>query len=542
MAALKNFTSKLTLPKASSWLPAVVALLCLGFFGSAVLVLFSVGADPESGPSPVVTSVAGQGFQGLRRLLTAEGHLTATNRFEDSPSQLNDGKSGKDQVTRGDVEIITFEAYSPYLFETMRRAAQSSSDSASTSSGEGSSSASSGETPASEEAAPDDTDYGPVPNKRHADHVLYRPLGRAVIVILPKWQTSTAPTNGRWGADARLIAPLGISQAMTFLSPMTEAAEKPKPDEKEGAKVPLPAAPPGKDVFDSGDNLITYDKIDYDIRRTRTAGPVTLSSVNGQGVFAEPLGVGRISDLQSVRGPNLVPVLVGPNGEPLISRLTVTGGRPQPKVPVYVVSDPDLLDNQILADPQKVASALEIVDRLSPPGNGKHRASVVFNLTFNNMAFDRDLLHALSRPPFVAVPLSLLLFGLGLMWAAFARFGPPCLTEEGAPLGRGVRILADNAARLMAMTLRETKLGPAYAQMIRDEVLRARGHTRAGPDENADDLADRIGNLSGASDSYTDLKRRSATILTVHQLIDLTQRLHAWKIQIENTEIDRANI
>jgi hypothetical protein len=543
---------KITLPKASSWLPAVVGLMCVCFFASAAAILFSVGADPESGPSPVVTSVAGQGFQGLRRLLTTEGHFTATNRFED-PAESKDGKSGKDQVTRGDVEIITFDAFDSSFGDQMRQITgqSSSSDSASSSSGEGASSQSasqsdSGETPAKEEAAPADTNYGPAPDKRHADHVLYKPLGRAVIVILPKWQTLSARTNPRWGAGAHLITPAGISHEMTFLSPMSEVKTKrdETDDDKENGKTPLPVAPPGKDNYDSGDSLITYDKVDYDIRRAHSIGSLTLTPATGQGVFTAPLKVGRISDLQSVRAPNLVPVLLGPDGEPLISRLIVTDGRPQPKVPVYVVSDPDLLDNQILADPQKVATALEIIDRLSPSqtGNGKHRASVVFNLTFNNMAFDRDLLHALSRPPFVAVPLSLLLFGLGLMWAAFARFGPPRLAEAGAPMGRGVRILADNAARLMAVTMKEARLGPAYAQMIRDEVLRARGHTRAGPDESADDLADRIGRVAGTEDIYTDLKRRSASILTVHQLIDVTLKLHAWKAQIEKTESDRANI
>lgn len=716
MPALKTLIPKFTLPKASTWLPAVVAVICVCLFGTAAAVLFSVGADPESGPSPVVTSVSGQGFQGLRRLLTADGHLTVTNRFDDSETAAAAGKhdkTGRDQVMRGDVEVITFEAYDPNFGRAASR------QSASASSGEGASSesasasqASSEETPAEEETG-DAVDIGPPPFKRQSDHVLQKPLGRAVIIILPKWQTQMAQKNRRWGAGARLIPAAGINRELIFLSPMSESpnpdtaesdgtslkdrfdeaskaldehapdavaklqavaeagypkaqlrlgdiyngqgdhlpknpakarfwtqkaadnglpnamynlglyfydgyggpqdrtaaarwfrgaaerglrdgqynlalmydegdgvrrdpieaykwmslaarsgdeeakglveefagkltpAERKAADTEVAAFVPMSGAQPGKAVYDTGDTLIAYDKIDYDIRRAHSVGPLTLSPAGGQGVFAGPLKVGRIDDLQSIRAPNLVPVLLGPDGEPVISRLVVTGGRPQPKTPVYVVADPDLLNNQILADPQKVATALLIFDRLSAQAGLKtKKPSVVFNLTFNDMAFDRDLLHALSRPPFVAVPLSLLLFGLGLMWAAFARFGPPRLAEADAALGRGVRILADNAARLMAVTMKEAKLGPAYAQMIRDEVLRSRGHTRLGarPDEDADALADRIGTLSGAEDLYTDLKRRSATILTVHQLIDLTQRLHAWKSQIEKTEIDRANI
>ncbi len=698
---------KLSLPKASAWLPAIAAFLCLSLFAMAALLLVSVGSDPKSGPAPVVTSVSAQGFQGLRRLLTAEGHVTATNRFEDG-----DNKSGRDQITRGDVEIITFEAYNPYadLLRQMEQSRSSASSSSSSGEEEGASNSSASASESADEQAAPAENNGPVPDKRRADHILYQPLGKAVIIVLPKWRTAPARTNPRWGADAGLVPASGIGERLSFLSPMAKSGGK---DDKkvaatdgtsleaqynaadkaldahapdavaklravaeagypqaqyrlgllysgEGKYLPEDAAverqwmqkaadggvtdamyelgndfyngyggpmdralaakwylvaaergvvdcqynlgfmyengygvpkdlaeaykwyriaansgdqeagtdakaigdklkatdrdraeraaldfvPVGQAVsqatYDDGDSRITYDKVAYDIRRAHSVGPLTLRPADGQGVFAAPLEVGRISDLQSIRAPNLVPVLLGPAGEPVISRLIVTGGRPQPKAPVYVVSDPDLLNNQILADPQKVASALNIVDKLSPVG--KRHPSVVFNLTFNDMAFDRDLLHALSRPPFVAVPLSLLIFGLGLMWAAFARFGPPRLSTEGAALGRGVRILADNAARLMAVTMKEAKLGPAYAQMIRDEVLRARGHARAGLDESADDLADRIGRQSGAEDLYSDLKRKAATLMTVHQLIDLTQKLHAWKAHIEKTEIDRANI
>ena len=74
------------------------------------------------------------------------------------------------------------------------------------------------------------------------------------------------------------------------------------------------------------------------------------------------------------------------------------------KVPVYLLSDPDLLNNQILAQPEKVGAALDLVDKVTP--ERKKNSRIVFNMTFNGLSFDRNLLHALSRPPFVAVPLA----------------------------------------------------------------------------------------------------------------------------------------
>lgn len=158
----------------------------------------------------------------------------------------------------------------------------------------------------------------------------------------------------------------------------------------------------------------------------------TFRPVQG-GPFNAPVSVGAITGLQSITGPNLKPLLVGPNGEAVLSQVIVTGNRPQPKAPIYLLSDPDLLNNQILADPQKVIAALNLIDTISPPADKPGR--VIFNLTFNGISTDHDLLHALSRPPFIAVPLCLLIAGLGLMWAAFSRFGPAREAPVGPPLG-----------------------------------------------------------------------------------------------------------
>ncbi len=538
ISAPKLALPKMTVPKTSSWLPAVALLLCLSMFGMAAVSLFTVGADPESGPKSLPTSVAAQGYQGLRRLLQAQGHEVVTNRFEDG------SKGGA--AARGDVEVITLDGdggvfnpndtVSTYRPNSRQAASESASASAEASAATSVSASSSQASASASEEATDPTGSWIAPDKRRSDHLLYSPLGRTVIVVLPKWHSGSAPGNPRWAANAGLFDDMALRQLLTVLSPVTEK-DSPNIDRDEDDKTPpvVTPAPAGKGVFDDGETLYTYDKVAYDIRQSHTRGNLVLHGAPGQSLFGGSLTVGAIDDLQSVTGPNLTPLLVTADGVPLVSRLTVTDGRRQPAVPVYVVSDPDLLNNQILSDPKRVVSALQIVDTLSPAV--RHPASLVFNLTFNNLAFDHDLMHALSRPPWLAVPLSLLLLGLGLMWAAFARFGPPVLAEEGAALGRGVQVLADNAARLMAITLKEAKLGPAYAQMVRDEVIRARGYRQVNPNESLDELADRIGQIYGATDSYTALKARAATLITVHQLIDLTRSLHTWK-----TEIDRASI
>lgn len=523
----------LRLPETRAWLPAVALVMCLSMLAMAAILLFTVGADPESGPSSLPTSVAAQGYQGLRRLLVARGHDTATNRFEDGG-----------EVTRGDIEIITLDndggVYnSKGSAVRLRKALHEASASASSASAsEQASESASASAAVSVRYDANDIAFGP--DKRRSDHILYHPLGRVVIVVAPKWGSGSAPGNPRWAGTPGVVPPPELRSLLAVLAPVSS---QPLPDSEDddgagasASAASLPAPPPGKGVYGDGDNLYTYDKVPYDIRQAHTEGPLTVHGVAGQSPFPADLAVGTVGDLQTISGPNLVPVLVSADGRPLVSRVTVTEGRAQPKVPIYLVSDPDLLNNQVLSDPRRVVAALAILDTLSPP-TAKKKPSVVFNLTFNNLSFDHDLLHALSRPPYIGVPLSILFIGLALMWASFSRFGPPEAEEQGAALGRGVRVLADNAARLMAISLKEAKLGPAYAQMVRDEVLRARGHRQLGINESPDDLADRIGRLYGASESYTALRSRASNLLTVHQLIDVVQKLHAWK-----TEIDRANI
>ncbi|MBP2161081.1 MULTISPECIES: hypothetical protein [Asticcacaulis] len=509
---------KLTVPEARRWLPAVVLILCLSMFGMVAVAMFSVGADPESGPSSLPTSTAAQGYQGLKRLLLRQGHAVSSNRFED-------GGEGA-QALHADIEIITLNHDGLGAIRRMRSASSSSSSETSSAS-------------ASSQAEEQPTEAN-VPEKRRADHILYKPLGKVVIVVAPKWVSGPARGKPRWGSDPQPYPEHVLRRMLMVLSPV---ASSPSPnadydEDDENAQWVRTTAPAGKEVYDDGQTLLTYDVPVYTIRHSRLAGPITVQGAAGQTVFRTPLAVGTITDLQSITGPNLTPVLVGPNGEALISKVSVTQGRAQPIAPVYLVSDPDLLNNQILADPKKVIAALGIIQALAP---AKARPSVVFNLTFNNLSVDRDLLHALSRPPYLGLSLSLILLGLGLTWAAFSRFGPPLPVAEGPALGRGVKVLADNAARIMAIAVKEAKLGPAYAQLVRDEVLKARGHGLSNLQQAPDDLADRIGRLYGASDTYTDLKAGADKLLTVHQLIDYARRLHAWKEQIGRSEIERAH-
>jgi len=524
------------------WLPHIAAFLCLSMVAMATVALFDVNAEPKSPASGQVTSIGAQGFAGLRRLLEAQGATVALNRFED----------GNKDVDRGDLEIVTLDDDGGvFSGDYDRSGGGQSSASSSVSTSEDASSAGDSASAASADSAEAqrrirrlmsgkgaDGGYA-VPDTRRVDHLLHHPLGRAVLVVAPKWVVAAATgPQARWGEAADVMAADDISNILAVLAPVIWRP-LPKPSvivaSKDGDTDDAPTA--------------TLERVPYVITRAKAPADVVLSPVDGQDAVTAPqmtsqmtsMRTGRIDQLQSITGPNLVPVLTGPHGEVLLSRVIVNaapggGNPPQPAVPVYLLSDPDLLDNQVLSDPARTLTALDLVKALTPPAK---KPVYVFNLTFNALGFDHDLLHALSRPPFIAVPLSLLIAALGLMWAAFARFGPPALEDLRPALGRGVRILADNAARLMAVTLKEAKLGPAYAQMIRDQVLKIRGYRQIDARESADELADRISLIYKATHRYSDLRAQAARVMTVHQLIDVALRLHGWKTEIANAEIGR---
>ncbi len=535
--------------KASGWLPAVAAFLCLCLFAAAAITLFDVNSVPETGQKANATGLSAQGTAGLRRLLEARGHEVIINRMEDGP-----------MIERGDLEIITLDddggtlTYA-YHFDSDGKASSTSSSASAESTSSAAplvsvdiqSASASSNSSESDEA---DSDYGAtqIPDPKRSKHVLQQPLGKVVLIVAPKWNAGPDPRNRNWDRGPTLVATANVIESLGFLSPVSEA---PAPKDDKQAAARIETSPPGTQTVRNGDRLVTFDQASYVLKRdmrplaekpekgmAQAYEPAphlwTFRPAEEAGIFSAPISVGAITGLQTITGPNLKPLLIGPNGEAVLSQVIVTGNRAQPRVPVYLLSDPDLLNNQILADPQKVVAALGVVDTISPKAARPGR--VIFNLTFNGISTDHDLLHALSRPPFIAVPLCLLIAGLGLMWAAFSRFGPAREAPIEAPLGRGVKILADNAARLMAITLKEVRLGPAYADLVRDQVLKDKGYRLGVSPESPDDLAERLGQAQKTTDSFIDLKARSDKVMTVHQLIDITLKLHAWK-----TEIQRAH-
>jgi hypothetical protein len=214
--------------------------------------------------------------------------------------------------------------------------------------------------------------------------------------------------------------------------------------------------------------------------------------------------------LQSFAGSDLRPLVTDDAGRAVLAQL---GDRP-----VYVMSDPDLLDNRGLATAAGARAALETLDYLQPNG----AQGVYFDVTLNGLGDSPSPLKLAFTPPFLAMTLAigatLLLVGI----QALARFGPPRLRPRAIAFGKTA--LVDNTAVLVRRAGREATLGGRYAQAIRERAATAFGAPARLRDAPLDAYLDRL--RGGAS--FTDLAAAAEQARDRQALTLAARALHAW--------------
>ena len=136
---------------------------------------------------------------------------------------------------------------------------------------------------------------------------------------------------------------------------------------------------------------------------------------------------------------------------------------------LYILADPDLIDNAGLKDERNAASALMLLDWL----NRLHPQSIGFDVTLNGLGGSRNLLELAFGPPFLAVTLSLLAVGLLLGWQAIWRFGAAQQRERAIPFGKAA--LVENGAALIRKARRARHFGGRYASVIQEQAVQAFG-------------------------------------------------------------------
>jgi hypothetical protein len=241
--------------------------------------------------------------------------------------------------------------------------------------------------------------------------ILERRGPRATLLVLPKWETTSDRQNTGWVRVSGL----------------------------------LPAADPARTL---------YPKTPFGITREKTKGEplrvVDAAAAPPDLKFLAP----RI--LQTVQSKELHPLIVNQRGAIVLGQLASR---------LYVLADPDLINNHGMGDERQARAALALLDYL----NSTDADAVLFDVTANGLGRSRSPLKLAFDPPFLAVTLTIFAAMLLAGWQALVRFGPVQRRERAIAFGKAA--LVDNSAALIRKAGREAHLGNRYVELIRDRAV-----------------------------------------------------------------------
>ncbi len=236
-------------------------------------------------------------------------------------------------------------------------------------------------------------------------------------------------------------------------------------------------------------------------RRALQSRSALVSSVEG---LSEP----RI--VQTMAGPKLEPILVDSRGATVLGRIGDGA--------LYLLADPDLLNNHGMTERAQALAALQLLDDL----NSTDAEGLVFDLSANGFGGTRNPLQLLFGPPFLGVTLVIFVALLLAGWQAIVRFGAPRLPVRAIAFGNAA--LVENSAALIRKAGRETALGARYADLVRDRAATLFHLSGQSAPENIEQTLDQL----RPEKPFSELARAVAAARTRQELTIAAQALNRW--------------
>ncbi len=304
--------------------------------------------------------------------------------------------------------------------------------------------------------------------------------GRRVLLILPKWRTAPDPRRPGRLQQAGTAAPEAVlGQARAILAPRR------------------------------GDGEVALATDD---------GPqasLVLSSRDPRALHGAGYRIGPVANLRTLSGSATDPVATDARGRGIVVMAAQSVQQ--------VVADPDVLDNQGVANLASARAAVSLVEGLADGG------PIVFDLTLPGLGGTRSLLKLAFAPPFLpATACALVLATLAGMMAG-ERFGAE--RRPGRAYAFGKRALADSAASLLAIAGREPRLAGRYSEAVRGDVIDGMG-LPPGLDRAAQDaMLDRI-SLDRGTAAWSRISTEAATVKTRAQLMAFAKAADSWRVEM----------
>ena len=299
--------------------------------------------------------------------------------------------------------------------------------------------------------------------------ILERRGPRATLLVMPKWETVADPENPGW------VRVLGL----------------------------LPASDPSRILYPQSSFGITREKTKSEpLRTVADAAPAELR-------FLAP------HVLQTLSNKDVRPLITNDRGAIVLGQLK--GGQ------LYILADPDLLNNHGMGDQRQARAALALLDFLNSTG----AKSVQFDVTTNGLGQSRSPLKLAFDAPFLAVTLIIFTAMLLAAWQALVRFGPVRRSRRAIAFGKAA--LVDNSAALLRKAGREAHLGGRYAEVIRERAITL---FRLGPAIDQKALSSRLEALS-PHHSFAAAAGLAASANSRDELLDAAKSLNEWIKEVQ---------
>ncbi len=295
--------------------------------------------------------------------------------------------------------------------------------------------------------------------------------GHPTLIVLPKWLTQPLPGNREWSEKVAMIWPDAVVNALPKVA-----------------------------------SKLTVDQTPFDRRAVQPQEPDTPRLARAT--------IGNQPEQQRLTGSGFTPMLLDRDGRVVLAKLD---GRS-----VFVLADPDLLNNQGLADRWTARQGWQVVDDLSTTNE------IAFDLTLNGFAksTEKSPLRLLFQAPFLPVTLCIVTAALLAGLHGAVRFGAPA--ASGPEIAMGKRTLVDNAAMLLRAARKEHRVGAAYATLTRDLVAQSARAPARLSGEALDGYLDQAGR--NADDPlFATLAWHADAAENRDQLLDAARALYRWR-------------
>jgi hypothetical protein len=189
---------------------------------------------------------------------------------------------------------------------------------------------------------------------------------------------------------------------------------------------------------------------------------------------------------------------------------------------MYILADPDLLDNAAMKRADNAAAALALLDWMNSTG----ARSIGFDVVLNGLGRTKSLLRLALDPPILAMTLTLAAMVVLIGIRAAGRFGAP--QPRARAIAFGKTALVDNGAMLVRKAGKARRLGGRYAAVIRDQAVQAFGVSARLSPADVDRYLDGL----GGAVAFTGLAAAAEAAHSDSEMLAAARALHTWKREI----------